>query len=285
MSKHNKKRNVGLVYELLCNHMSECLVDNKIKNLKIATSILEKRFKKGTELYKEFRLFNALAKTTASDTHIVASILSEAKNAARSTDIKKLEKEKSDLIREINYRIKDKKFYYRNVSNYRDLATIQIMLNEWRKNKDNQNIQRLVEYEQKLVTHLLKEKHSTTIDEEKKKLDASDSNRLIYKIMTEKINKKYHTILTEDQKEIIRNYVLYGDDKKQLEFYLTRKKKEVKDLLENFESEENNKFLVEKVDHVRARISALNVKEHTDASIMKFLTLTSLISTLKTTEK
>lgn len=265
--------------------MSECLVDNKIKNLKIATNILEKRFKKGTELYKEFRLFNALAKTTASDTHIVASILSEAKQAARSTNVKKLEKEKSDLIREINYRINDKKFYYRNVSNYRDLATIQIMLNEWRKGSSNQNIQKLVEYEQKLVTHLLKEKNVKNIEEEKKKLDASDSNRLILKIMTEKINKKYHKTLTEDQKEIVRNYVLYSDDKKQLEFYLSRKKQEVKKLLENFETEENNKFLVEKVDHVRQRIEDLDVKNTTDESITRFLTLTSLISTLKSGDK
>ena len=39
-------------------------------------------------------MFNALAQTTASDTHIVASILSEAKVAARSCNTKKLNKEK-----------------------------------------------------------------------------------------------------------------------------------------------------------------------------------------------
>ena len=59
--KHNKKRNVGLIYELFLKHMSNCLVDGDIASLKIATKILEKRFAKGTELYKEFRLFNALA--------------------------------------------------------------------------------------------------------------------------------------------------------------------------------------------------------------------------------
>ena len=85
MTKHNKKRNVGLIYELFLKHMSNCLVDGDIASLKIATKILEKRFAKGTELYKEFRLFNALAKTTASDTHIVASILTEAKSATKQS--------------------------------------------------------------------------------------------------------------------------------------------------------------------------------------------------------
>ena len=285
MSKHNKKRNVGVIYELLCLHMSQCLIENKIKDLKIATNIVEKRFKKGTELYKEFRLFNALAKTTASDTHIVASILSEAKTAARSTNIKKLEKEKSDLIREINYRIKDKQFYYRNISNYRDIGTIQIMLNEWRKSKNHQNIQRLVEFEQKLVHHLLKEKKKVNLEEEKARLVASDSNKLVLKIMTEKINSKYSNTLTEDQKEIIRNYALYGENKTKLSAYLKNKKKDVIALLEDFETTENNKFLIEKVEHVRTRINELNVQNVSDESILKFLTLTSLITTLSTEER
>lgn len=285
MSKHNKKRNIGLIYELLCLHMSQSLIEGRIKDLKIATNILEKRFRKGTELYKEFRLFNALAKTTASDTHIVASILSEAKSAARSTNTRKLQKEKSDLIREINYRIKDKKFYHRNINNYRDLATIQIMLNEWRKTSKNQNIQKLVEYEQKLVSHLLRVKKQKTIDEERKDVNASDSDRLVLKIMTEKLNKKYSNTLTEDQKEIIRNYALYDGDKKQLETYLTRKKAAAIKILENFEIEETNKFLIEKVDNVRGKIQELNTKNATDDSIMKFLTITSLITALQTKEK
>ena len=63
------------------------MVEGRVKELKDATKIMENRFAKGTELYREFRLFNALAKTQASDTHIVASILSEAKIAARRTKI------------------------------------------------------------------------------------------------------------------------------------------------------------------------------------------------------
>ena len=60
--KHNKKRNVGIIYELLLKHISTKLLEGNKKDAKIATRLIEKHFKKGTELYKEFRLFNALVK-------------------------------------------------------------------------------------------------------------------------------------------------------------------------------------------------------------------------------
>ena len=73
--KHNKKRNVGIIYELLLKHISTKLLEGNKKDAKIATRLIEKHFKKGTELYKEFRLFNALAKSNITHTHTVASIL------------------------------------------------------------------------------------------------------------------------------------------------------------------------------------------------------------------
>ena len=73
--KHNKKRNVGIIYELLLKHISTKLLEGNKKEAKIATKLIERHFKKGSELYKEFRLFNALAKSDITNTHVVASIL------------------------------------------------------------------------------------------------------------------------------------------------------------------------------------------------------------------
>ena len=59
-NKHNKKRNIGIIYELLLRHMSHALIEGNKKQIKEATNIIERRFNKKSELYKEFRLFNAL---------------------------------------------------------------------------------------------------------------------------------------------------------------------------------------------------------------------------------
>ena len=43
MPKHNKKRNVGIIYELMLRHISNCLIEGDMKSVRVATKILEKR--------------------------------------------------------------------------------------------------------------------------------------------------------------------------------------------------------------------------------------------------
>ena len=43
--KHNKKRNVGIIYELLLKHISTKLLEGNKKDAKIATRLIEKHFK------------------------------------------------------------------------------------------------------------------------------------------------------------------------------------------------------------------------------------------------
>ena len=44
--KHNKKRNIGLIYELFLRHMSKCIVEDDKRKLKIATNVVSKNFDK-----------------------------------------------------------------------------------------------------------------------------------------------------------------------------------------------------------------------------------------------
>ncbi len=226
-------------------------------------------------------MFNELAQSTVSDTHIVASILTEAKAAARKTDVKNLEKEKSALIRDINYNIDNKDFYYQRVSNYKDLATIQVVINEWR--KEDPDIKTLIEFEKKVGEQLLSEKKVVDIFDERENLKASDSDKLVMKIMTEKLNKKYAD-LSEEEREIIKNYVFYShQDSSHLKKYLSEKKATAITMLENFEEKETNKILLEKVDSVRETISSMDVSNINDNSVVKFLTITKLINELRET--
>jgi len=280
--KHNKKRNVGIIYELLVQYVTNCIIEGKKSDAKKATKIIEKRFAKNTELYKEFRLFHALSNSTVTDTHIVASILSEAKRAARNIDQEKLNKEKSALIRDINYTLNKQDFFYQNVPNYRTLGSIQIAINEWR--EDAPDIGVLIEFEKKIGEHLLSEKTSHTIDKMQQEVDASNSDKLVFKLMTEKINQKYQN-LSREEREIISHYVFYGEeDRNYLKAYLNEKRNNAIRLLEDFEDTESNNILIEKVDRVRSSIVALNNEEINDNSIVKFLTITKLINELKNKE-
>jgi len=274
--KHNKKRNVGIIYELLLKHISTKLLEGNKKDAKIATRLIEKHFKKGTELYKEFRLFNALAKSNITHTHTVASILNEAKIASRKLNKETLEKEKSLLLKDINYKIADKDFYYRSIADYRDLGVVQLSLNEWR--KKDRDIKKLVDLEVRLGELMLRDKNKVN----EHKYDASHSDRLVLKIMTEKFNRRYGEELTTDQKKIIEGYVFLSDkNPSQLQEFFKVKKQEALVGLENFEDTSNNKYLLSKLDEVREKIASLPVKDINDQNVVKFLTLTKMISEIK----
>jgi hypothetical protein len=275
MTKHNKKRNVGIVYELLLKYISNNLIEGNKKEAKKATKIIERNFKKGTELYKEFRLFNALATSKVSNTHTIASILSEAKQAARKFDMSKLDKEKSILIKDINYQL-NKNFFYESLPNYRDLGTIQLALNEWRKSEPD--IKNLVSFEGVIAENMLKKSENVV----KENIDLSHSDRLVLKIMTEKFNQKYSEGLSKDQKMIIENYVFYkGKNDKKLTDFLNRKKLETVKAINIFEDKTSNKYLLKKIDDVRLKINEVSSNNIDDKSVVKFLTLTKLIDELK----
>lgn len=275
MTKHNKKRNVGIVYELLLNYISNSLIENKKNNARKATRIIEKHFRKGTELYKEFRLVNALAKSKVSSSHNIASILSEAKTVINNLDHSQIEKEKSDLIRHVNYSL-GKSFYRTSVANYRDLGNIQLAINEWK--KEEKDLKNLIEYETKIAEMMLKEE----VEIEQKELNASHTDKLVLKIMTEKFNKRYAEELSGDQKKIIENYVFYSDKNEDylIEFF-KNKKQEALSNLSAFENCTKNNYLLEKVDSVKNKITGLDHNSINDDTVIKFLSVTKLIKELK----
>ena len=174
---HNKKRNVGIIYELLLRNISNSLIEGNQDAAQVALNIIEKRFDRSTELYKEFRLFNALAKATVSDSSVAAAILSEAKNASRRCDRQKIDREKSLLIRDINHSLQDSDFYHRRIPEYKVYATIQTLLNDWRL-EDKADLSRVVKFESFVVENLLKEKLSVDIEDHAN----PDINNLVVKI-------------------------------------------------------------------------------------------------------
>ena len=116
---HNKKRNVGIIYELLLSVAAKGMVENNAKLTTRSQKIIKRFFREGTELQKEHRLFKALLEPQINDGSLATKILGEAKKAARTHNLERLEREKSRLIKEINYSF-GKNFYNQRIENYTD---------------------------------------------------------------------------------------------------------------------------------------------------------------------
>ena len=271
---HNKKRNIGIIYELLLRNISDNLIAKRVSEAQTTLDLLSSMFNKSSELYKEFRLFNALANASVSDTAIAAGILAEAKKAARRCDIKLLNHEKSMLIREINHTLNDDSFYRRKVKNYREYATIQTLLNDWRKG-DSADLARVIRYESQVIHRLLESKAEP---EDISSLKDPNIDNLVVKIMTEKLNSKYGDSLSKNQKDIIRTYVfsISKDGGKTIREKLNAIKKNALTEMKTLREKTDNKVLLEKIDIVNQKIIDQNVDQVDDSSISRFLTISRL---------
>jgi len=279
MSNHNKKRNVGLIYEQLIRYASKCILEGKTDRAEIAMQIMKEHFRPGTELYKEFRLFNALVQTRVPSESLAIRVLEEAKNAALTHDPRKLDNEKSLLIRSINKKLDFPGFFDMRIPEYRKLATVQTLLNDWRGKDSTVSSQRAM-YESKVVLHLVEKDQVAPL------VKKSEVTSLSLKLMQEKLERKYSSTLNQEQITLINLYVrasTRGDSRPLKEACESVKKRAVQALTQ-LRSEKENKFLMEKVDPVRKEIESLPDKNIQESDLSRYLTLIKLVSEVEEKE-
>ena len=280
---HNKRGNTGLLYEFLVRTISSALVEGDKKKSSTALKILKRHFKPGTELYKEFRLINALVRSTVSSETVAGSILSEAKSAAREHDAALLDREKSLLIRNVNHMINDESFYDQHVVEYKTYATVQTLLNDWR--SPNRDLSRLAEYEDQLVKWLTTEK----VKEEEQLIseETSGTSRLLMKVMTKKLNEKYSGVLTDDQRSLVKAYAfaMASDDPTVIQKKLTEIKSRLLEEISAYEAEKpDNMYVNEKLTEVKNNLLAESLEEVNDEAVTRFMLYTKLGSELSEKE-
>lgn len=272
---HNKKRNVGIIYEQLLAIAARGIVESNTTLTQKAKNLISRYFREDTELYREHRLFKALIEPYIEDGSLATKILGEAKKAAKSHNSAKLEREKSRLIKEINYSF-GKEFYDQKIGDYTNFATVQTLINDWR--EIGGDIHRIAIYESKVHKILTEKKVEYTFEQEQNK----EVNNLVVKVMTEKYNEKYGKQLTEVQQMLVKQYVFAENgDSKAFKSMLKRIKETVlKDLVE-YENSCDNKHVSNKINEVKEDINSLDINTLDDQTMSRFLTLCDLSEELR----
>lgn len=282
-NKHSKKRNAGLLYEFLVRLISKSLVEGDQEKSTQALQTLKRYFRPETELYKEFRLLHALMKTEVSNTTVAASIIAEAKSASRQHDTEKLEREKSFLIKHINHKLDDGTFWDQPISEYRMLATVQTLINDWRLG-DGVAMQRVAQYEDQLTKWLTEARVKPQVHEEL--AGTAGENRLAFKLMMKKLNEKYGLALTNDQRSILKEYVFMVStdrDTASLQAKLQElRESALKSLKTYMASASLNTYMSEKLTETKNAIEAETLQEIDDGTITKFMLYMKLIAELET---
>jgi hypothetical protein len=201
MMKHNKKRNAGLLYEFLTRYAAVGLVENDQKKVTRSIKILKKFFREGTELHREFRLYRALMNASVTSKQTAERIIEASRAGARSFDVKKLDHEKSLLIRSINHTFNDPSFYDQHIDEYKLYATVHVLLNEWRMDVPN-DVVRTALFEEELVEHLMAPKPKNILDEGR-----DDVDDLVVRLMMKRVDNKYQGLLNGEQLQLMNTFV------------------------------------------------------------------------------
>ncbi len=275
MAKHNKKRNVGLIHEQLVRYVASSLIAEDSQSAEKAVQIVARHFKPGTELYKEFRLFNAMVNMPVGSRSLAERVLAESKRAAEAHDPQRLRREKSLLIKDINTQLAEsKRFYSIKIENYKLFATVQSVLNEWR-GREKLDLTTRALYEDSIISWLARgsdERLSETVE----------TSPLIRKLMYQKFEEKYKNQLSVTQKQVLEASILGADEE------FVAMVKETKDRaiaeLRKFELTCDNKLLKESITEIKSRVNELP-EEKSDEVVARTLHLVHLIEEITSNER
>ena len=272
---HNKKRNVGIIYEQLLAVAAKGIVESKPALTQKAKKLIKRFFSEGTEIYREHRLFKALVEPYIEDGSLATKILGEAKRAAKAHNSARLEREKSRLIKEINYSF-GKAFYSQKVENYTNFATVQTLMNDWR--NPSADFNRVTLYEAKVHGLLLEKKEAKSLVKEHNK----DVDNLVVKVMTDKFNSKYGKQLTDVQQMLVKQYVFAeSGETKGFKSMLKKIQESVIHDLTDFQVDCDNNHVANKINEVKEDIRSLDINTLDDQTMTRFLTLCDLSEELR----
>jgi len=263
--KHNKKRNIGLLYEFFTRFIGKAILENRDNDIVKAKTLLKKHLNRGTDLYKELKLFKVLSEANVSNREQALHLINRVREAVKYQSQARLELEKTSLIHEVNSNLNADLFFEEAITDYKKLGVIQVLLNTWRDETLKESVVGETVYlEEKLIDFMMNN-NSKDDSQQALQMTTEDVDRLVVNLMTEKVNKKYSN-LNEEQKDVIRLYVFSKDDvhvKESLVEKLSGIKNKFLAVLPAHRHEfVNDKVLIDKLSEVKNTL----LKEYSDFS-------------------
>jgi hypothetical protein len=222
--KHNKKRNVGLVYEFLVRRLSSAMVSQDKQTYGKTLEILRKYYTDGNVLSEERELFEVIRNTRGVSENAARRILKEVQKQACKIDSKKCDIKKSNLLKDINYSFGRDFFAEHRVPEYRLLASIQMVIDGSRGDAMLSESVAKIQLEEGLIQYM------TTKGDYSVKATATkgDIDQLVMKMVAKRFEEKYSKSLIGPQKMLLEKFIRYqvvGDAKPLVEMVMSEMKR------------------------------------------------------------
>lgn len=128
--RHNKKRNLGLVYEFLTREVSSALVAGDRGRAALAMEIIAKHLSAGSELHEELSLHRQVMESRGVSDRLARRIIDELKAAGIkfASQSRRRDTAKSTMIHEMNRKLGNEIFDRFRISDYTAHASVNILM-------------------------------------------------------------------------------------------------------------------------------------------------------------
>ena len=279
--KHSKYKNTGLIFELLVKQIAADTLNKKDSQ---AVEILRKFFTGKTAIVREFKLYEFILKNKSVSQSKAESIVSTIIEVSRSIDRDSIKKQKYNLIKEIKANYDLEEFFSINVKDYKPLAALYCLM-EAHKVTDIINPNFLVDNKTTILEYLTKERQDKsqvrdTLIEEYSKYD-KDLKLLTFKILLEKFNSKYGTLLPE-QKNILKEFITSVDSSTRLRNVVNEELSKLKGIISKMEISVKDEIVSIKLQEVLKAIKPIaKTKRVTDDHLVNIMQYYELVKELK----
>lgn len=220
--KHSKFKNTGILFELLVRQIASDTLAGKDS---LALEIIKKHFKKGTELSKELKMYQALTKENFDSQYKAQEFLNIILNERTNLNESILRRQKYNLIKSIKESFVMEDLFKYRVTNYREMASVYKMFEHTQSASPKEYVDC-----KNTILEVITKKDVQIVTESTDKEYASQPKEvrmLAYKFLIDSFNSKY-TNLSESQKTILRNYINNVDNSDKLRKFVVIEVKRLK---------------------------------------------------------
>ncbi len=280
MIKHNKRKNIGIIFESLSQNLIAEIFNKDKNKTKLILNIIKKHFSKNSELLKELRLFNTILYNQFDKWQTANRLLEETLKETKDINKNKLASEKYELLKDVYKIYEDKKFFSKDIENYKLYASIYKLI-ENRRDNSKLDIVDKVKLEEFVIYHLLDNKETNRLNNFSKLFENKENEEviddLVYNIAVRKFNTKYETTLNADQKNILREYINLPKEK--LNEFITKNKNKIETKLYYTLKTINNNELSQKIYESMTKLDNIfNLKD--DKKVEMLMTYHELLESI-----
>ena len=216
--KHNKQKNVGVLFEVLNHAVLDEVAQNNIPKAQKLFSLLRENFVKTTEISKAYKVYSQFLYSEARNVYFASKFVENLKKEYnKSVSHKKLQVELRTLMENIANVTDKKKLLKTSIPNYKTLASFHVKLHE---HDQYLTSRETLAIDQNLFEHLIENQEAKRVRDRRgqfdnisrKSLEEVQTGKLSLILAIQKFDEDYKYLLTKEQKDYLVKYYTSSDN-------------------------------------------------------------------------